>query len=66
MGAPSPSIMTNLLNRSLDLMCWTAAAPLVRHLRVRQLQKQTQEQRDIHRISRLLNRILVAHSDMLS
>jgi hypothetical protein len=30
------------------------------------LQKQTQEQRDIHRISRLLNRILVAHSDMLS
>ncbi|NCG01747.1 MAG: hypothetical protein GWP25_08155 [Euryarchaeota archaeon] len=58
--------MTTLVNRCLDLMCWTAAAPLVRALRKRQLHKQTQEQRDVHRISRLLNSILLAHSDLLS
>jgi len=47
-------------------MCWTAAAPLIHVLRRRQLQKQTQEQQDVHRISRLLNKILLAHSDLLS
>ncbi|HJL97085.1 MAG TPA: hypothetical protein QF401_02935 [Candidatus Poseidoniaceae archaeon] len=58
--------MTTLVNRCLDLMCWTAAAPLIHVLRRRQLQKQTQEQQDVHRISRLLNKILLAHSDLLS
>ncbi|MCP2505072.1 MAG: hypothetical protein NLN65_07235 [Candidatus Poseidoniaceae archaeon] len=58
--------MTTFTNRCLDLMCWTAVAPLVHVLRKRQLHKQTQEQRDVHRISRLLNTILLAHSDLLS
>jgi len=47
-------------------MCWTAAAPMIHYLRKKQLHKETQEQRDIRRISRLLNTILVAHGDLLS
>ena len=62
----SGSLMTTVINRTLDIMCWTFAAPLVHYLRRKQLQKVTQEQRDIRRISHLLNTILVAHGDMLS
>lgn len=58
--------MTTLTNRCLDLLCWTAAAPLIHVLREKQLQKQTQELRDVRRISLLLNTILLAHSDLLS
>ncbi|MDP6234813.1 MAG: hypothetical protein QF364_03130 [Candidatus Poseidoniaceae archaeon] len=58
--------MTTVINRILDIMCWTAAAPMIHYLRKKQLHKETQEQRDIRRISRLLNTILLAHGDLLS
>ncbi len=58
--------MKSIINKCLDAMCWTAAAPIVRMLREHQLNRRTQEQRDVHRIGRLLNSIMSAHGDMLS
>lgn len=50
----------------MDALCWTPIAPLIGAARRRRIQFKTRERSDVHRISKLLNTIMLAHGDMLS
>ncbi|HII11412.1 MAG TPA: hypothetical protein HA356_04990 [Candidatus Poseidoniaceae archaeon] len=58
--------MTALVSHLMDALCWTPIAPLIGAARRRKIQSQTRERSDVHRISKLLNTIMLAHGDMLS
>jgi hypothetical protein len=47
-------------------MCWTFLAPLVRARRTRSMHAFAAEFHDRQRIDRLLNELILTHSDLLS
>ncbi len=49
-----------------EAMCWTFLAPLVRARRTRSMHAFAVEFHDRQRIDRLLNELILTHSDLLS
>ncbi|MEC7110694.1 MAG: hypothetical protein VXX54_05420 [Candidatus Thermoplasmatota archaeon] len=47
-----------------DLLCWTAAAPLVRAWRQRNIARQTHVRRTVMRVDDLLQAMVRAHPDV--
>ncbi|MCH1529269.1 MAG: hypothetical protein L7S46_06045 [Candidatus Poseidoniaceae archaeon] len=58
--------MTTTTSHLLDALCWTPAAPFIRAIRRHSIARRTREEYDVHRISKLLSTIMLAHGDLLS